>query len=136
MSTFYRWFSNIYFPSQCLFFERGVEFTVSLYYNENVGSQYIFHIKGVPKKFRKTHRRIYICRRLFFNKVEVIFKNDSLVVHVGTGIAQKMKFFIFCAVCCSWYLGISLRTDILYKVHIEEMQFFRAFWYLFISNWF
>ena len=26
------------FPSQCLFFERAINFTISLYYNKNVGS--------------------------------------------------------------------------------------------------
>ena len=26
--------------------------------------------------------------------------------------------------CCFWYLGISLRQDILYKVHIEEVHSF------------
>ena len=37
MSTFDQWFSNLHFPSQCLFFERAVDFMIFLYYNKNVG---------------------------------------------------------------------------------------------------
>ena len=76
-STFYQWFSNIHFPSQCLFFERAVDFTISLYDNKNVGSPFfkkfsfqsqfaeVFLNKSVPKKFRKTHRKLYMLVSLF-----------------------------------------------------------------------
>ena len=33
MSTFYQCCSNIHFPAQCLFFDRAVDFKVSLYYS-------------------------------------------------------------------------------------------------------
>ena len=33
MSTFYQWCSNIHFLAQCLFFDRAVDFKVSLYYS-------------------------------------------------------------------------------------------------------
>ena len=71
MSTFYQKFSDIHFTSQCLLFERAVDITVSLYYNKNVGSPFfvnspfkislreVFRNKTVPKKFRKTHRKLY-----------------------------------------------------------------------------
>ena len=40
MSSFYQFFSNIHFPSRCLFLERVVDFTISFYYNKNVGSPF------------------------------------------------------------------------------------------------
>ena len=40
MSTFYQWFSNIHFPSLCLFFKKAFDFTISLYYNKNVGETF------------------------------------------------------------------------------------------------
>ena len=40
MSTFCQGFSNVHFPSQCLFLERAVDFTIYLYYNKHVGSTF------------------------------------------------------------------------------------------------
>ena len=70
------------FSSQCLFFERAVDFMIYLYYNKNVGSP--FFIKFLFSK--PVHRRfsiikvflknfanlteIYICQHLFSDEVE------------------------------------------------------------------
>ena len=42
MSTFYQWFSNVRFISQCVcvFFKKAIDFTIYFYYNENVGSPF------------------------------------------------------------------------------------------------
>ena len=56
VSTFFKWFSNVHFPSQCLFYERAVDFKISLFDNKNNGSpffvKFFFQNKfagGVPK---------------------------------------------------------------------------------------
>ena len=74
-------------------------------------SQEVFHNKGVPKKIRKTHRKLYI-QVSFFNKVEgcwlkrnsgsgaflwifefcKMFKNDYLVVHAQTAASNIVGY--------------------------------------------
>ena len=82
MSTFFKWFSEIHSTSQCLFFEIAVDFTISLYYNKNVGSPFSakFSFQNqfagdflIIKVFLKNVVKLiesYICCRLFFSKVE------------------------------------------------------------------
>ena len=77
MLTSYQWLSNIHFPSQGLFLERALDFTISLCHNKYVGSpffinppfktisQEVFNNKSVPQKFRKTHRKLYMAASLF-----------------------------------------------------------------------
>ena len=59
------------------FFERAVDFTISLYYNKYVGLPFFiklsfqnqfaggFPYKIVLKKFRKTHEKLYLLASLF-----------------------------------------------------------------------
>ena len=151
MSTFYEWFSKIHFPSQCLFHEKAVDFTISLYYNMYVGSpfftnssfknilQEVFHNKSVPKKFRKTNRKLYVPAFLLFTmKLKVagwketavlvhscefyyIFKNDYVAVHVWTAASDILGYA---------HVGISARSA------LKKCTVFSRILYSFILNWF
>ena len=79
MSTFYRWFSNIHFPRNVCFLKEASTspsrylFTIIRmsvrHFSQNsplkTSSHDVFHNKGVPKKFRRTHRCIYMPASLF-----------------------------------------------------------------------
>ena len=82
VSTFYKWFSDMHFPSQCLFFERAVDFRISLYYTKKCRfaifliillSKSVRRRLSIIKLFLKNFSKItesYIYRRFLFNKVE------------------------------------------------------------------
>ena len=69
MPIFDQWFSNLHFPSQCLFFERAADFKISLYYNKNVcRSSFIVKVffimrffirKVLPRNFDKLTENTY-----------------------------------------------------------------------------
>ena len=112
MSIFYRSYSNILFPSQCLFFERAVNFTTSLYYSKNIvlpffikfsfktSSRDIFHKEGVSKTAIYAGVSIKL-KVVGLKKASVlvhprdfcdIFNNDYLVVHVGTAAPDIVRY--------------------------------------------
>ena len=126
MSIFSRSYLNILFPSRCLFFERAVNVTISLYYSKNVvlpffikfslktSSRKVFHKEGVSKKAAYTGFSIKL-KVAGLKKAPVlvhpcefcdIFKNDYLVVHVGTAAPDIVRYT---------YVGISSARPTLTK---------------------
>ena len=81
MSTFYQWFSSIHFRSQCLFFERVVDFTISLYYNKYAVRHFdnFFTSKSVRKSFSII--------KVFLK----ILQNSQKAIYDGFSFPMKLK---------------------------------------------
>ena len=140
MSTIDKCFSNI----QCHLFERTVDFAISLYHNKNDGSlffktstQVVFHDKGVPKKTRKIHRKIYmpVSPFLLIYKLQVEKKFRCRCFHVNIAkflratIQQNMyKLLLLIS------QDIPSQGYLLQDTHWENAKFSSAFWHSFISN--
>ena len=126
MSIFYRSYSNILFPSQCLFFERAVNFTMSLCYSKNIVSPFfikfsfktssreIFHKEGVSKK--AIYARVSIKLKVAGLKKAPVLVHPREFCDIFNSSA--------CGNCCSLYREICLRRDIFCKVHIDQMNKF------------
>ena len=114
MSTFYQWFSNIHFTSQCLFFQRTANFTISFYYKKNIGSPFfvkfpfqkpvcrmVFNHESVPKKNSQNSKKAIYAGVSFPMKSKVAGRKEALVL---------VRSCEFCKFFKKDYVAVHVRT--------------------------